>query len=202
MAERRALIGRVKERLGGRRLARYRAAGLLELGHATYGAPVLKAYGGPAPARVRIGAYCSIGDGVEIFVDGDHRTDWVSTYPHLEAAGGRRGAHLTHRGDVTIGSDVWLGRGATILSGVTIGHGAVVGARAVVSRDVRPYAIVAGNPAAEVRRRFDDETVERLLALAWWDWPAARVSAHAALLCSADVAALLDAAGSPQPAVA
>jgi chloramphenicol O-acetyltransferase type B len=194
MPDGRALLGRVKERVRDRRVARYRAAGLLETGHGTYGAPIVKTYGGRAPARVRIGAYCSIADGVEIFADGDHHSEWVSTFPHLEAAGaGERGAHLTNGGDVTIGNDVWIARGATILGGVIIGDGAVIGARAVVTRDVRPYAIVAGNPAVEVRRRFDDATVDRLLAARWWDRPPDWVARHARLLCSPDLEAFLEA---------
>ncbi|MBL0933535.1 MAG: acetyltransferase [Rhizobiaceae bacterium] len=78
---------------------------------------------------------------------------------------------------VTIGHDTWLGHGATILPGVTIGTGAVVGAGAVVSRDVSPFAIVAGVPARPIRQRFDDATAERLIALAWWDWDHARLRA-------------------------
>ena len=78
-------------------------------------------------------------------------------------------------GDVTLGNDVWIGSGATILSGVTIGDGAVVAAKAVVTRDVRPYSVVAGNPAREVKRRFDEATSERVRAMAWWDWPEDRL---------------------------
>lgn len=72
---------------------------------------------------------------------------------------------------VTIGHDVWIGHGAILLPGVTVGTGAVVGAGAVVTRPVGPYEIVAGVPARRLRRRFPDKTAERLLALAWWDWP-------------------------------
>ncbi|WP_372426662.1 DapH/DapD/GlmU-related protein [Salinarimonas chemoclinalis] len=71
---------------------------------------------------------------------------------------------------VTIGHDVWIGHGAVILPGRTIGTGAVVGAGAIVTKDVAPYAIVVGNPARPVRRRFPEAVSERLLALAWWDW--------------------------------
>ncbi|MFH6781527.1 MULTISPECIES: chloramphenicol acetyltransferase [Methylobacterium] len=71
---------------------------------------------------------------------------------------------------VTIGHDVWIGHGVVVLPGRTIGTGAVVGAGAIVTRDVDPYTIVVGNPARPVRRRFDGASVERLLALAWWDW--------------------------------
>ncbi|WP_343312325.1 DapH/DapD/GlmU-related protein [Brucella sp. BE17] len=72
---------------------------------------------------------------------------------------------------VIVGHDVWVGHGAVITPGVTIGHGAVIGANAVVTKDVAPYSIMGGVPAHIIRKRFDDLTIERLLALRWWDWP-------------------------------
>nr|WP_290085010.1 DapH/DapD/GlmU-related protein [Aquibium sp. A9E412] len=72
---------------------------------------------------------------------------------------------------VRLGHDVWVGHGAVVMPGVTIGHGAVIGANAVVTRDVAPYAIVAGAPARLLRPRFAGPVAERLMALAWWDWP-------------------------------
>jgi virginiamycin A acetyltransferase len=82
------------------------------------------------------------------------------------------------RGDTVVGHDVWLGYSALVLPGVRIGHGAVVAAAGVVTRDVPPYAVVAGNPACVVRSRFCEEDVERLLRAAWWDWPIELVTAH------------------------
>jgi chloramphenicol O-acetyltransferase type B len=145
-------------------------------------------------ARVDIGDYCSIAFGVKFVVGGNHRPDWVSTFP-FRVLWGMPGAwtdgHPRPEGDITVGSDVWIGAEALILPGVKIGDGAVIGTRAVVTRDVRPYAIVGGIPAREIRRRFSDEQVEALLKLRWWDWPEERVREHVDLLCAPDVDALL-----------
>ena len=70
----------------------------------------------------------------------------------------------------TVGADVWLGHGATVMPGVSIGTGAAVGSGAVVTKDVPPYTIVAGVPARPLRKRFDEHTIDRLLATEWWNW--------------------------------
>jgi hypothetical protein len=71
---------------------------------------------------------------------------------------------------VEIGHDVWIGHGAIILPGRKVGDGAVIAAGAVVTKDVRPYAIVGGNPARMIRQRFPDAVAARLQSLAWWNW--------------------------------
>jgi chloramphenicol O-acetyltransferase type B len=77
-----------------------------------------------------------------------------------------------------IGNDVWIERRAILLPGVTVGDGAVIVAGAVVEEDVPPYAILAGSPARIVRYRFDPDTVAKLLAIRWWDWPDDRIKAE------------------------
>lgn len=149
--------------------------------------------------RLTIGRYCSIADKVEILLGGDHRLDWVSTYPFAAMAGLWPGAdapvdYHSSRGDVVIGHDVWLGSGCMILSGVTVGHGAVVAAHAVVTRDVPPYAVVAGNPAKIVRRRFDEATIAGLIEAAWWDLPPEAVCRLVPLLNSGRADELIAAA--------
>jgi chloramphenicol O-acetyltransferase type B len=147
-------------------------------------------------AKLRVGAYCSFAKGVQIFLGGEHRTDWVTTYP-FSALNPRfrsiRG-HPKTRGDVLIGNDVWIGREAMVMSGVTIGDGAVVGARSVITRNIPPYTIAAGNPGQIVRQRFTAEVIERLLAQSWWNWPEARVERAVPLLLSGDIEGFLHAA--------
>jgi len=167
------------------------------LGEHTYGAPVLRFWNKPWSGAFHTGKFCSIADDVHVFLAGGHRVDWVTTYPfpgfpsEWPEAEGVEGYQPT-RGDVVIGNDVWIGYGATILSGVSIGDGAVIGADAVVSRSVPPYAIVAGNPAVETGKRFDDATIAGLLELAWWDWPISLIRKNIKILCSPEVQALLD----------
>lgn len=175
------------------------AGGFLEVGAHTYGRPRVLLYPGDT-GRVAVGTYCSIANDVEFIPGGIHPTDWVSTYPH-RIRQGLPGAFTdgcpSSKGDILVGHDVWIGAGAKILSGVRIGHGSVVGAYAVVARDVRPYAVVVGSPAREVRRRFTDEQVDALLRIAWWDWPAEEVGERAALLSSSDVDSFIRAFAPP-----
>ena len=76
---------------------------------------------------------------------------------------------LPLKGDTLIGNDVWIGQNAVILPGVHIGDGAIIGANSVIGSNVDPYTIVCGNPAKEVRKRFDDELIDLMLKFKWWD---------------------------------
>lgn len=190
------LRARLARRLRGRQRVR-RLTGLggrLEAGDHTYfdAPPRVTSYAGDTHL-VRLGRFCSVARDVEFVVGGNHRTEWITTYPlrvMFGLPGALRDGHPWSKGDVEVGSDVWIGLGACVMSGVHVGDGAVIAAHAVVTSDVRPYAIVAGNPAREVRRRFDDEAVETLLALRWWDWPLERVLANVDVLSGSDVDAL------------
>jgi acetyltransferase-like isoleucine patch superfamily enzyme len=177
----------------------------MQVGRHTYGHEQITIRHWGEPAELKIGSFCSIADRIEVFLGGNHRVDWVTTYPFAEfaeqwpTARGITG-HPQTNGDVTIGNDVWLGSGATIMSGVTIGDGVAVAARSCVTRDVPPYAIVGGNPARLLRFRFDEETVEKLLALRWWEWTDERIAANVALLSSGDVNGFIAAqSGSQRP---
>jgi acetyltransferase-like isoleucine patch superfamily enzyme len=168
------------------------------VGGYSYGRPRVRHWG--EGARLEVGRFCSIADGVEILLGGNHPTDIVTTYPFfafpdLWPGAPRPDGYPFSKGDVVIGSDVWIGTGVTILSGVTVGSGAVIAARAVVARDVPPYAVVAGNPARVVKTRFDDATAAALLASRWWDLPDERIRPLVPLLQGRDIAAFLAALG-------
>lgn len=160
-----------------------------QIGPHTYGTPSVK---NPHPAaNLSIGDYCSIANNVKIYLGGIHRTDWVTSYPfssYFSEANGIQDTYLT-KGDVLIGNDVWLCANAVILSGVTIGDGAVVANSAVVTKDVPPYAVVAGNPAKVIKTRFDEPTIQWLLTVKWWSWSEDEVKRAIPLLCSHDIAA-------------
>lgn len=148
--------------------------------------------------KLIVGSFCSIGSGAAFIMAGNqgHRNEWVSTFPFhfypdapefAEAANGYLPA-----GNTVIGHDVWIGSEAIVMPGVRIGHGAVIGTRALVTRDVEPYAIVGGNPARLLRKRFDDRRIALLLDMAWWDWPDDRLRRAIPLLTSGAIEALHD----------
>jgi acetyltransferase-like isoleucine patch superfamily enzyme len=125
-------------------------------------------------SSLQIGSFCSIAGKVTVLLGGNHRLDWISTYPfgyQFERELGEKSVdgHPSTNGDVVIGNDVWVGQGATIMSGITIGDGAVISANAHVVKNVMPYEIVGGNPAKLIKKRFSDEIINLLLELKWWD---------------------------------
>lgn len=147
--------------------------------------------------RLVIGRFCAIAEGARFIMNGaNHAMSGFSTYPfNIFGHGWEEGFDPQSwerelRGDTVIGNDVWIGMEAIILPGVTVGDGAIIGARAVVAADVPAYAIVAGNPAHVIKRRFDDRTIERLLAIAWWDWPVEKIGDNLDAIRGADLARL------------
>jgi virginiamycin A acetyltransferase len=142
-----------------------------DIGDYSYGFPdILDSNVGPT---LKIGKFCSFGFGVKILLSAEHQSSSITTYPFDVLWSGVNGP--PSKGDVIIGNDVWIGYGAMILSGVTIGDGAIVGAGAIVTKDVPPYAIVAGNPARIIRYRFSPASIEHLLHIRWWDWPISKL---------------------------
>lgn len=143
-----------------------------------------------------IGGFCSIGTGAAFMMAGNqgHRHDWITSFPFFymdeepafhEAVNGYQSA-----GDTVIGNDVWIGSEVIIMPGIKVGDGAVIGTRALVTKDVEPYAVVGGNPAKLIRKRFSEQDIEMLLEMKWWDWPVEQIKKAMPLLCSSDITGL------------
>jgi acetyltransferase-like isoleucine patch superfamily enzyme len=137
-------------------------------------------------ARATMGAFCAIGARTAInpFNHPTHwlsvhefqyhptSYDWVDEYKSMERLS--RTPDMFKR--VTIGNDVWMGHNVNVMSGVSVGDGAIIAAGAVVTKDVPPYAVVAGVPAAVKRYRFSEKIIERLLRSKWWELELSQLS--------------------------
>jgi virginiamycin A acetyltransferase len=131
--------------------------------------------------KLVIGKFCMIASDVTFIMNGaNHLTEAISSYPFAIFENGWEGAmngkEYPKKGDTNIGNDVWIGFGATIMTGVNIGDGAIIGSNSVVTKDVEPYAIVGGNPAKEIRKRFTQEKIKELLETKWWNWDIERIT--------------------------
>nr|WP_295871939.1 type B chloramphenicol O-acetyltransferase [uncultured Chitinophaga sp.] len=148
--------------------------------------------------KLIIGSYCSIGSGAAFIMAGNqgHRHDWVSSFPffYMPEVAAFEGSIDGFRpaGDTVIGNDVWIGTEAVIMPGVKVGHGAIIGSRALITKDVAPYSVMGGNPGKEIRKRFPEDDIARLLEMEWWNWPDDMLKAAMPLLCSSDIKALYD----------
>lgn len=133
--------------------------------------------------KLIIGKFCMIASDVKFIMNGaNHLSKSISSYPFAifgdDWQGAMAGKDYPTKGDTVIGSDVWIGQNATIMPGVKIGDGAIIATNATVTKDVEPYAIVGGNPACEIKKRFSTERIERLLKLKWWDWEIEKITAN------------------------
>ncbi|PNU24590.1 MULTISPECIES: CatB-related O-acetyltransferase [Bacillus] len=159
------------------------------IGDFSYAGPDFQVLTWGEGTTLHIGKFCSIANEVKIFLGGEHRTDWVTTYPFNQIF--KEAAHIKghpkSKGDVHIGHDVWIGYGATIMSGVCIGNGAVIGANSVITKDVPPYAIAAGNPQQLMKYRFSSEIIEKLQLLEWWNLEFSIIQSIFHLLQSHDI---------------
>ncbi len=167
------------------------ASELITVGDFTYGIPIIKAW--DDKTSLKIGKFCSIAENVTFMLGGEHRTDFVTTYPFsaLMPSASHIKGHPATKGDITVGNDVWIAQGVRIMSGVTIGDGAVIGAGAVVTKSVPPYAIVGGVPARVIKYRFDKRKIKKLLAMRWWDFDDEMLAHAIELLQSSDIDGLI-----------
>ena len=139
--------------------------------------------------KLIIGKFCQIAANVRFIMNGaNHATDGFSTFPFCAFGNEWKDVPLTpdYKGDTVIGNDVWIGYDAIVMPGVQIGDGAIIASGSVVTKDVEPYCIVGGNPAKLIRKRFSDETISKLIKLAWWDWPFDKVTQYAQAIATGD----------------
>ena len=142
--------------------------------------------------KLVIGKFCQIAAGVEFVMNGaNHQMNAVSTFPFYTLEGWEMSppcvADMQLRGDTVIGNDVWIGQNAVILPGVHIGDGAIIGANSVVGRNIEPYTVVAGNPARQIRKRFDDDFIELLEKFKWWDKSVEEINSLIPVLTCSDI---------------
>lgn len=143
--------------------------------------------------RLIIGKFCAIASGIEFIMNGaNHRMNSVTTYPFNIMGNGwevstPQISDLPYKGDTVVGNDVWIGQNVTVMPGVKIGDGAIIAANSVVTKDIPSYHIAGGNPCRIIRKRFDDELIEYLLNIKWWDWPPEKIYKTLEALCSSDL---------------
>jgi len=142
--------------------------------------------------KLIIGKFCQIAKGVEFVMNGaNHQMNAVSTFPFYIFEGWEQSVppleKMPLKGDTVVGNDVWIGQNATILPGVHIGDGVAIGANSMVGSDIEPYCIVAGNPAKTIRKRFDNELIDIMLKLKWWDLPVTQIKRIIPILNDSDL---------------
>ncbi|MDR0194350.1 MAG: Vat family streptogramin A O-acetyltransferase [Myroides sp.] len=132
--------------------------------------------------KLIIGKFCMIASGVTFIMNGaNHKMDGITAYPFnifgkdwkvVEP----KLSDLPYKGDTVVGNDVWIGTNVTIMPGVHIGDGAIIASNATVTRDVVPYSIVGGNPAKEIKKRFSEAKIKKLLEMQWWNWDIEKIT--------------------------
>lgn len=146
--------------------------------------------------KLIIGKFCAIATGVQFIMNGaNHKISGISTYPFQIFGNGwdrvmPAPEEFPFKGDTIIGNDVWIGYQSTLMPGVKIGNGAIIAAKSVVTKNIEPFSIVGGNPAQLIRKRFDEETIQLLLEIAWWDWEIEKITRNLEKIIGADIEAL------------
>lgn len=143
--------------------------------------------------KLIIGKFCAIAKGIEFIMNGaNHRINSITTYPfNIMGNGWEKSApsltDLKLKGDTIVGNDVWIGQNVTVMPAVHIGDGAIIGANSVVAKDIPPYSVAVGNPCEVKRKRFDEDLIEYLLQIKWWDWNSEKIFKNMEALCSGDL---------------
>lgn len=147
--------------------------------------------------KLIIGKFCMIASDVKFIMNGaNHLTNAITSYPFAIFGKGWEkamdGKTYPQKGDINIGNDVWIGYNATIMAGVTIGDGAIIATNSTVVKDVEPYSIVGGNPAIEIKKRFSEDKITKLLELKWWDWKIEKITMNIQHLVDNDISKIIE----------
>lgn len=147
--------------------------------------------------KLMIGKFCMIASDVKFIMNGaNHLTNAITSYPFAIFGKGwgkaMDGKSYPQKGDINVGNDVWIGYNATIMAGVTIGDGAIIATNSTVVKDVEPYSIVGGNPAIEIKKRFSEDKITKLLELKWWDWKIEKITKNVQGLTGNDIAKIIE----------
>jgi virginiamycin A acetyltransferase len=139
--------------------------------------------------KLIIGKFCMIASDVKFIMNGaNHLSKSISSYPFAifgeDWKDAMEGKHYPNKGNTEIGNDVWIGFNSTIMPGVKIGDGAIIATNSTVTKNVAPYTIVGGNPAKEIKKRFSQEQIERLLEIKWWNWEIEKITKNVKNLTS------------------
>jgi virginiamycin A acetyltransferase len=139
--------------------------------------------------KLIIGKFCMIASDVKFIMNGaNHLTKSISSYPFAifgeDWKDAMEGKNYPNKGNTEIGNDVWIGFNSTIMPGVKIGDGAIIATNSTVTKNVAPYTIVGGNPAKEIKQRFSQEQIEKLLEIKWWNWEIEKITKNVKNLTS------------------
>ena len=146
--------------------------------------------------KLIIGKFCMIASDVTFIMNGaNHLTNSITSYPFAifghDWSDAMEGKSYPTKGDTVIGNDVWIGYNSTIMPGVKIGDGAIIATNSIVTKDVEPYTIVGGNPAKEIKKRFTENEINKLLKIRWWNWSIEKITKNVKKLTDNNIDNLL-----------
>ncbi|NBC24449.1 MAG: chloramphenicol acetyltransferase [Bacteroidetes bacterium] len=147
--------------------------------------------------KLIIGKFCMIASDVKFIMNGaNHLTKALTTFPFAIFGNGWENAmdnkSYPQKGDINVGNDVWIGYNATIMAGVKVGDGAIIATNSTVIHDVEPYSIVGGNPAKEIKKRFSNKKISKLLELKWWNWDIEKITRQIKNLTGNEITNLIE----------
>ena len=146
--------------------------------------------------KLIIGKFCMIASDVTFIMNGaNHLTNSITSYPFAifghDWSDAMEGKSYPTKGDTIIGNDVWIGYNSTIMPGVKIGDGAIIATNSTVTKDVEPYTVVGGNPAKEIKKRFTENEINKLLKIRWWNWSIEKITKNVKKLTDNNIDDLL-----------